>query len=196
MRIIGDVHANYYSYLNVISNVECSVQLGDFGFDYSCLDTINAKKHKIIPGNHDNYDRIGDYQHHIFQNNFGVFEHYGLRFGYIRGANSVDKQYRIPHRSWWPNEEMTYKEGVACINFFRHYKPPIILSHDCPSSIIPFVVTNRYKLIGSITSNILDEIFQISPPKMWIFGHHHQTKVVKVENTVFQCLNELDYIDV
>lgn len=196
MRIIGDVHGNYSDYLNGISNVSSSVQLGDFGFDYSCLNVIDGSKHKIIPGNHDNYDQIGFWPNHIFQNNFGIFELGGIRFGYIRGANSVDKQWRIEGKSWWRNEEMTYQDGMKCIHFFRKYHPDIILSHDCPAIVIPLVKTNDAKLIGSITNDIMNEVFDVAPPNFWIFGHHHQDKSIFVKSTVFRCLNELSYVDI
>lgn len=196
ITLIGDIHGNTSAYLDIIANTNYSVQLGDFGFHYSRLDVVNANHHKIIPGNHDNYNRIGDYPYHIFQNDYGIFELNGIRFGYIRGAYSIDKVYRIPNVSWWANEEISYKSGIACINFFQYYQPNIILSHDCPFSIVPLIATNNWKLNSSRTGQLLDEVLKVAKPKCWYFGHHHQTKIVDYCGTRFVCVGEHDFVNI
>lgn len=196
ITLIGDIHGDYSKYLDIIATTNYSVQLGDFGFDYSRLDVVNANHHKIIPGNHDNYDRISDYPYHIFQNDYGIFELNGVKFGYIRGAYSIDKAYRIPNVSWWSNEELSYKSCTDCINFFQYYKPRIILSHDCPFSIVPLIATNNWKLNSSRTGQLLDQIWKIVKPKFWYFGHHHKTKMVDYCGTRFCCVGECDFVNI
>jgi hypothetical protein len=195
MRIIGDVHGHYYKYHNIIKECEYSIQLGDFGFDYITLLYVNPTHHKIIPGNHDNYDIIHSYPH-ILQDDFGITELDDLRFGYIRGAESVDRMYRTEGVSWWKDEEMTYKRGCECINFFKHNHVNMILSHDCPFFVVPSVITNPYKTTSSTTNSILDGVFEVCKPSRWFFGHHHNIFSQIIEGCHFRCLNELEFADI
>jgi Icc-related predicted phosphoesterase len=38
----------------------------------------------------------------------------------------------------------------------------------------------------------LHMMFQEHQPKLWVFGHHHQSKDVQINGTRFVCLNELE----
>jgi predicted phosphodiesterase len=199
IRIIGDVHGKYGEYLSITDGAEYSVQVGDMGFTYDHMKELNPLNHSFIGGNHDNYDIIGDVSH--CHGNFGM-RHKGdgargpvLEYFIARGAYSVDKEYRTEGRSWWRNEEMNHDEANRCLNKYHRLRPDIVVSHDCPMSMTPFFLTNDYKLIPSFTGKLLEEMFQIHQPKMWFFGHHHNSKVVEAKGTKFTCLNELEYID-
>lgn len=48
IRIIGDLHGKTAEYLDLIKDVEYSVQIGDFSFDYSDITHLNSEKHVII----------------------------------------------------------------------------------------------------------------------------------------------------
>lgn len=194
MRIIGDVHGHFRHYHNITKDCNYSVQLGDFGFDYQTLNLIDANHHKIIPGNHDNYDRIGEFSHH-FLYDYGITEIDSVRFGYIRGALSVDKMYRTEGVSWWRNEELDYKQGCECIEFFKNNPVNMILSHDCPFFVVPFVLTNNYKLLSSATTQILEGVFEVCKPQRWFFGHHHNSWQSIMYGCHFHCLNELEFVD-
>ena len=188
LRLIGDIHVKYNIYSNIIKGADYSVQLGDFGFEYDVLAKVDSSHHRIIPGNHDNYDRIHEYPNHIFQNDYGMFEVGGVRFCYIRGELSVDKKYRVENVSWWKQEEMSYKSGLACINFVERYKPNIILSHGCPVPILQMVATNRFKVDPSWTTQVLTYCFKVHKPEYWFFGHHHQDWYGYMFGTHFRCI--------
>ena len=197
VRIIGDVHGKYDEYLQLIEDVDYSVQLGDMGFSYTHMRNLNPLQHSFIPGNHDNYDRLPTHCH----GNFGM-RHKGdgaygnvFKFFIARGAYSVDKEYRVEGKSWWRKEEMNYDQANRCLNQFARDRPDVVLSHDCPETIAPFFLTNDYKLIPSFTSKLLEEMFQLHQPKKWIFGHHHNSKTLEAKGTKFICLDELEYID-
>ena len=49
--------------------------------------------------------------------------------------------------------------------------------------------------VPSSTSNLLQQMWQLHQPDLWIFGHYHNTRALKAEGTVFICLDELAYID-
>jgi len=193
LRLIGDVHGKYSQYLQLIQDVEYSIQLGDMGFDYSLLKNVDSKKHKILAGNHDNYDNM-DYPH--FLGNFGVYKVEETEFFFVRGGFSIDKALRIPRISWWEEEELTWQEMNDCVELYRIVKPTMVLSHECPSEILPYICTNTLKLTPSVTSGLLNELWTLSQPFYWCFAHHHKNWLGELKNTRFQCLDELTYANI
>jgi predicted phosphodiesterase len=192
-RITGDVHGHLDFYTALVKDVDFSVQLGDMGFNYSKLESLDPTKHRFVPGNHDNYDNLPP---HAFQADWGQVVMGDLEFFYIRGAYSVDKAYRIPHRSWWPQEEMEYRSAQECIDTIAVLQPKIILSHDCPFVCYrEGVLTNPVKIDPSRTTQILSAVFEVWKPELWVFGHHHNDWTKQIEGTQFVCLNELSSMD-
>ena len=200
IRIIGDCHGNLThrkkgrSYKNLIQKIPYSVQLGDLSLDYSGLKNIDAVQHRVIAGNHDNYDQLtphflGDFGFHAFPLPEGEF-----RFFFIRGAYSIDKAMRIPGRSWWHNEELDWEQGYKLIPIFQSEKPEIVLSHDCPQEVFMHLIYDApYKMPGnystSRTSALLQNCFEAHKPKLWIFGHHHKQWRKQIKGTTFICLD-------
>ena len=192
LRLIGDVHGYHREYLELIKDVPYSVQLGDFGFDYKCLSDVDPTKHKLIPGNHDNYDQLPP--HALIP--FGECTLGEFTFFYIRGAFSIDRFYRQAHLTWWPNEELNGVQSEACIKAFEAAKPSMVLSHDCPFAVYPLILANPWFTNENWTARFLEECRQRHQPRRWFFGHHHRTKwTEKIGDTRFYCLGELEVID-
>lgn len=191
--IIGDVHGKHPEYCKIVKNSKATIQVGDFGFDWSVLRDIDANNHKIIGGNHDNYDIVGTFPHYL--GDYGKATVDGLEFFFIRGERSVDANLRIEGKSWWRNEEMGMAESYAAVEAYTDAKPEIVISHGCPESIIPFVTTYSKQTNPSRTSQMLEAMFNIHRPKLWIFGHHHNSETINVEPTKFICLNELETLN-
>ena len=199
VRIIGDVHGKYGEYLHLTDAAEYSIQLGDMGFSYKHMKGLNPLNHTFFGGNHDNYDKINTVSH--CHGNFGG-RHLGngavgpvFNYFIVRGAYSVDKKYRTIGIDWWADEELNREQAERCINNFEQMKPEIVISHDCPASVVPEFMTNEWKLEKSFTGLVLDDMFEIHQPKTWIFGHHHNSKTTTKNGTKFICLDELNYID-
>jgi predicted phosphodiesterase len=195
MRIIGDVHGKHEAYLDLISNRKTSIQVGDFGFNYSVLDCVDSNNHKIIGGNHDNYDIINNYPH--FLGDFGTFENDGISFFFVRGERSVDAHLRTEGVTWWKDEELSTQQGYAAVDAYEKCKPNVVISHGCPAELIPHFVTNPAKqMYPSKTSQILDSMWSVHKPKFWIFGHHHNSKSVLISDCFCCCLDELECLDI
>lgn len=194
MRVIGDVHGLYQNYLDLIANRRHSVQVGDFGFDYKVLEGLDPNNHKIIGGNHDNYDAIVNCPNYL--GDYGTAVVGGVKFFFVRGENSIDAHLRIEGSTWWRNEELTMEQGYAAVEAYSQAKPDIVISHGCPAGVISSFITNSLKATPSRTSQILDAMWSAHRPSWWIFGHHHNTKKIMVENCEFKCLNELETIDI
>jgi len=194
LTIIGDVHGYHDSYLNLIQGKNASVQVGDFGFNYDCLSGVDPDNHKIIGGNHDNYDIIGNCPNYL--GDFGMTNVGGVEFFFVRGECSVDAHLRIEGSNWWRNEELGMSVAHRAIDAYSDAKPDIVISHGCPGDMLPFFVTNSMKNVPSRTASMLDAMWDAHRPKLWIFGHHHNTKTVTLGRTTFRCLNELETMEI
>ncbi len=188
--IIGDVHGKTASYQKIIEETYLpTIQIGDFGFKSQHnwhLNNVDNSSHKILFGNHDDYNFLG-YPHSL-----GDYKQIGSAF-FIRGAFSIDKHLRTEGIDWFPNEELSYWQMQMAIDEYEKNKPSIVISHDCPQSIrkSQFNILNK-----SITSNGLQIMLEAHRPDIWIFGHHHRSKNIVVGRTRFICLAELETVQI
>jgi hypothetical protein len=208
LRLIGDVHGKHKQYLEVIHNVEYSLQVGDFGFNYNILNNISPLNHRIIAGNHDNHDICNDWPH--FLPKFGYSILGGISFFHVQGAFSIDWRERVEYdqlnntKSWWENEELTYRELEEAVDFYENIKPEIVVSHEAPRSVADYfgkasaLIQFGYNpnTFTTRTSEALDAMLKIHRPFIWAFGHYHKTREITEEKTRFICLDELNYLDI
>lgn len=190
IRLIGDIHGNFAKYHNLIKKSEYSIQLGDFGFDYSTLKSVSETNHFVLLGNHDNYDKKCTHS----LGNFGIININGCNIFFIRGALSVDKQWRIPGVSWWKQEQLSFKQMEECFKLYTQIKPNIVISHDCPKECLPYL---HKELLGlnSATQQLLSACFNSHNPARWFFAHHHKNWQGRINNTNFRCLGEFEAFD-
>lgn len=196
MLLIGDVHGKISEYKRIVleSGEKESIQIGDMGFDYSELESLPLnvmESHVFFPGNHENYDKVFESAYCLGR--FGYYKSHrqNLELFFIGGADSIDKQYRIEGVSWWKNEEMNYTEAQECLDSYETLSPvDVVLSHDCPQ----FLANELWGYHPSFTRKLLDGIFQIRKPKLWVFGHHHKSIDMTIDGCRFVCLNELETI--
>lgn len=175
------------TYQHITTLCDKSIQLGDFGFKREHewhLKNINSDNHKICFGNHDDYNYL-NFKHSI--GNYGLFN--GVYC--IRGGVSLDKDIRVLGRDYFLNEELSTYESNLCIEDYVKTKPDIVVSHDCPKFILYAIHGDR--AINTFTSNLLEELFDLHNPKLWIFGHHHKSFKIKINNCTFIGLNECEY---
>lgn len=194
ITLIGDVHGKYEKYHRILSRTEenpHTLQIGDFGFKYDTLKNVDHTKHLILPGNHDNYDVCYKYRH--FLQDYGYMINFNdIDFFYYRGANSIDKQYRTIGIDWWDSEEVKIENFMKARELYRDIKPDIMISHDCPQDIALQMLKPGQRVYENITSWALQELYNIHQPKLWFFGHWHQSRQIQHGNTKFICLNELE----
>lgn len=136
LRVIGDVHAQIdfvirkgkRSYLDLITDVPFSVQVGDMGDDeaYSLLASqVDSAAHRFFPGNHDFYDCLPEH----CLGDFGEMLLGGVQFFFIRGAASVDKSKlletgrRVERKLWFPEEELDDKQMDGARQQFVQSRP-------------------------------------------------------------------------
>ena len=206
LRLIGDVHGKFDEYIATASQAEYSIQLGDLGFNYEPLKVLDPSKHRVIGGNHDNYEWSDTegfiHQSDHFLGEYGVHNVPGVsQFFYLRGGRSIDRKKRVEGRSWWPKEEISYAEGMKALEKYKEIKSEVVLSHECPSSIIDMLAGTKtwdgVPIRPSMTAELLQNFYEAHQPKLWVFGHHHLWFDQILETgTRFICLPELAFLDI
>jgi len=227
LRIIGDVHGKHRSYLRLVQDgedqayaePEHSIQIGDFGFDYKVLAGLDPERHKVLGGNHDNYDKVGDWPH--FLGDFGVYTipDFGDIF-FVRGAWSIDQSHRTIGIDWWEQEELTLEQGEQALKLYEEVKPDFVISHECPINVVPhvtdpgaaFAFGHKDAVIKTRTSQLLQAMTSYHQPKIHFFGHYHRNVDICLDNsgfikpddcpldqeryfTRYVCLGELRHVD-
>ena len=186
--LIGDVHAQTrkFNLLLAKHEPEYSIQLGDFGLREQhnwFLQSLDVTRHKIIFGNHDYIPYLSK-PHSLGDWSF-PFE--GMMT--IRGADSIDRRFRMTGVNWWVNEEMPFVRLKACIAAYKAACPEIVVSHECPHIV-------RRKVFGihdiSRTALGMQECLEAHRPKFWYFGHHHSSVRRVIDGTTFIGLNEME----
>ena len=223
LRLIGDVHGFYDAYIPIAEEADYSIQVGDMGFSYAPLSSMDYKHHKFIGGNHDNYDEY--YEKYSASNwlgsetpmlkgmwnlcDFGMTNHGGLDFFFVRGGFSIDWRMRLNAylrggmKTYWDNEELCLEDMEACLAEYKKTKPDFVISHEAPRSITKRVGNNDIlKTLGynpetfsTRTGELLEAMFQAHQPKTWVFGHYHVEFDEVINGTRFVCLPELGHLD-
>lgn len=220
-RLVGDIHGMYNDYkfysLGINRTYHMgdtippsrSIQLGDFGVGFNQKefwhDSINefhsTGEHRFIRGNHDNPSRCKKMTGWIPD---GTVENDVM---FIGGAWSIDNPNAPPgwHRrtvgyDWWEDEQCSREQFEQFIDIYSTVRPRVMITHDCPHNIAGEMFWNSGFIKGprynTTTADALQVMFEIHQPDEWYFGHWHKTMSYKSGRTTFQCLGELDYIDV
>jgi hypothetical protein len=205
IRIIGDVHGHTDKYLSIIKGVDYSVQLGDFNFNYECFKGVDLC-HALIAGNHDNYDLVDTCPNYL--GDFGLVQLGPFEFFFVRGAYSIDEDWRRKHqlitgqKVLWENEQLSAKQMEECLQAYKQIKPDIVLSHTCPSFVAKDVGSaGALKYFGKgedFTTNtqlLLEHMWNAHQPKVWCHGHFHRNWWKQYDSTRFYCIGECDWLD-
>jgi len=203
-RIIGDIHGNWNDYQIITENIKHnSIQVGDFGIGFSGTywhDRVNnfhsSGQHRFIRGNHDNpskckQDMVGYIPDGTIENDVM----------YVGGAWSIDRGIRKENVNWWADEELSYTELDKIIEIYSIMKPRVMITHDCPLSVSNEMFVKKGKTFSgrqyaTRTGQALQVMFEIHQPELHFFGHWHDTQIMKMEGTTFQCIGISDFVDV
>lgn len=201
-RLIGDIHGKFKNYLSLINESPYpTIQVGDYGLgfyphvDKGLYEVMkNNIHHRFIRGNHDNLAVCKTFPNYIPD---GTVEGNMM---FVGGAKSIDRGPERQGIDYWGDEEVSYQEMNSIIDLYEKIKPEIMITHDCPNSVVEplnfmrhnFTKTNK----GSQTRQAFDVMLTIHRPKIWVFGHWHISVDRLIHGTRFICLNELEYVDI
>jgi len=129
LMIVGDVHGHYEPFLETIRLANHSLQLGDLGFDYGPLvrsKRWHPKRHKFLPGNHDNYTIREN--HSVRPEDVNSYNKYLLQGGKVYEYTHLPENF-VGHFGVWkiPDTEpggdygdsIFFVRGAWSIDFYR-----------------------------------------------------------------------------
>ncbi len=188
IAFIGDVHAKFIEFGELIENEGEVIQVGDFGlgFDPNKDILVNdlPSRVKFIRGNHDNPQVC--YKHPNYLGNYGFVD--GIFF--MSGAYSIDKAWRTEGFDWWPDEELSMEESYKAIELYERVKPRVVVSHSCPDFIQDQLFD--FQPYPNRTGQVLQSMLTLHTPEIHIFGHYHMSRDRVIEGCRYICLNELE----
>lgn len=113
-----------------------------------------------------------------------VFTINGVKIFTFGGANSFDKAYRRPGKSWWTEEMPTDADKVEALkNLKEHnFEVDVILTHAAPESVM--VTIHPDHIDEYPLNNFLEYIRETVTYKHWYFGHLHQDKEINDKMSV------------
>src|SRR5271166_1226560 len=221
MIFIGDCHGKtteleWMLKHNPKINKKFCFQVGDMGLGFKGvnLNKQNPNKFLFIRGNHDDPAKCN--AHPNYAGDYGYMDDHELFF--LGGAWSIDKAWRTPMVSWWPDEELSASALNQALQIYAAIKPRIVATHEAPSGAAYSMISslNCIKRDASIqnpamvpkgedydyykaklgcvdtrTSQYLQQMFDIHKPQHWVFGHYHLDRDFVIDGTKFHCVNEL-----
>lgn len=149
---------------------------------------FDPQKLRVLAGNHDDYDAIPDFEE-FFLGDFGTVPGTDDKVFFVRGAWSIDKEYRIPGVSWWEQEQLSWKQANECLDLYESLKNKVevVLSHDCPIPVANSILKHYPQ--ETLTGKLLYEMAKIHEPEAWYFGHYHVCWQKRMGRTHYRCLN-------
>lgn len=106
----------------------------------------------------------------------------GKRFMTVGGAYSIDKAWRKPHISWWPDETLSDKQLTGIINrantrrLAGKSEVDYLFTHDCHPNT-PFKYRIKMDIESQMHREKMREIANAVRPAMWFHGHMHEKYV-------------------
>lgn len=207
--VVGDVHGSWQQMEKAIryahdSGLDTIFQVGDYGIWHNDKPFLNQQQHLLeewgiqllfIDGNHENFPRLYDKKvlddgtRYVRENITHVprgyrWEWHGLTFLGLGGAASIDKRFRRPGYSWWPEELITVEDILTA----QAGGPvDVMFTHDSPRTA-PNSVTDDYMgQLGAIEyygaaevayctdhRDRLAEVTNVTTPRLLIHGHYHK----------------------
>lgn len=207
--ITGDTHGDvdYFKLFSLkekrLSHDDYLIICGDAGICWSpyCfqqfLDLYNNVGCTIIfvDGNHENFTMLnscplvefkGALMHQIDKHIFHVLRGEimtldGKTFLCLGGAVSTDKAMRTPFVSWWPEEEITYRDVNNAIENLKKvsFKVDYVITHCSDTK----TVNKAFCYKKDICTQQLLFIDELVEYRHWFFGHYHVDRSISKKKT-------------
>lgn len=217
VRYVGDIHGEVDKYVEQVGDAELSVQIGDFGigFRYGRDQILNGSvaypasayvhtpqhyldptKHRFIRGNHDDPSESRAVAGNIADGSYEMID--GHKVLYIGGARSIDAAQRVENQSWWRDEELNQAQLNDLIDRAMVEQPEVMITHEAPEFLVSMLQLKSMVKgnFPSITRQAFEALLYYTKPKLWIFGHWHQSLDYSYKGTRFICLDILETIDI
>ena len=162
----------------------------------------------FVDGNHENFNLLNTYpveewhggkihriKEHVLHLMRGqIFEIEGKTFFTFGGGVSIDKIYRTPGRSWWPEEEPSWAECEEALSNLEAHgnRVDYIITHACPQKVMRsrLCKIQRMMMVDCAAEKFLDTILETVTYDKWFFGHYHLDAELK-ENKMRALYNDV-----
>lgn len=142
----------------------------------------------FVDGNHENHMRLNSYEvsewhggkvHkindsiiHLMRGQ--IYDINGYKWFTYGGAESTDKAYRIPYKSWWPQETPSVEDYNEAIHNLHKidFKVDYILTHAAPQNILEKIFYNPRTTTNGTPYQLYD-FYRACNFKHWYCGHYH-----------------------
>ncbi len=211
--VTGDMHGDesrfYTRQMKKLDKGDTLLICGDFGFvwdgspkEKKLLDYLGSRKYTIafVDGTHENYDLLKKYRmtvwnggrvHRISGNLFHlmrgqIFTIEGLRIFTFGGGESLDREMRDEHKTWWREEMPSPREmaeGADVIDE-NNCEVDVIITHEPPSKVKSALLQRSgdpdriNKLNG-----YFEQLNRECKFRHWYFGSMHEDRVVTRAHT-------------
>ncbi len=159
----------------------------------------------FIDGNHENFDmlnglplveykgalmhQVDEHIFHILRGEILTLE--GKTFFCLGGACSIDKMYRTPHISWWPEEEINKHDidnAIANLEKINN-KVDYVITHCSDTK----TVLKAFSFRRDICTDQLMFIDKVVDYKHWFFAHYHFDRKISDKKTcLYQDIVEIN----
>lgn len=219
--ITGDIHAdlendNRREIFKSFKEDDILIVLGDFGYSWNLATEKIWQSYNwpfttvSVLGNHENYSRIyetyqkeeifGDVAYKIcdrtyYLKNGGMYTIDGKKFFAFGGALSIDKAYRTPYLSWWPEEipsNSEYLDAEKALKDNRYEFDYFITHTGSEDEIDDMFLHIKDKFIDPTQKMVSQLVAEIQMEggsfKEHFFGHMHAYTQRKGDRFTSTCL--------
>lgn len=184
--LLGDAGINYFGGQRDAWN---KVYLSELPVTLLCVHGNHERRAETIPSYKERPWRGGAvyaedaYPNLLFARDGDVYDLEGTRALVIGGAYSVDAEFRIPFRDWWPDEQPSaavrarVEQKLDAIG----WKVDAVLTHTAPLRYEPteaFLPGIDPATVDKSTERWLDAIERRLAYAQWFCGHYHVQKTV------------------
>jgi len=202
--ITGDIHNEFRKLNNLISKKKPDLVIccGDFGYWPRVswgTPVLNIKPQGseilFCDGNHEDFwslknrtsDELAPDVHYMPRGSTFTLQD-GRTIMFMGGAESVDKYQRTVGVDWFPEETIQQKDLYNLPNI----KVDIFITHTSPVELLHELKPYREKSIEP-SNWALSELWKIYKPNLWIFGHWHLYRELKLFDTKCYVLGTCSY---
>lgn len=200
LMFVGDLHGQVddaHVAIELAANVGVDeiIQVGDWGFIWKSTDQTRQVEQvletfgmhmRFIDGNHDNHPRLralpegeGNVSPHMTYQRRGTVVRYadGLRVGFLGGAPSIDKRWRVRNElGWWP-EELIQDSDVDALALAAAGAPlDLLVTHDAPflpPSIVPRFIDEEFATNSYLSLKNVRRAAALTGAPLLVHGHYH-----------------------
>lgn len=211
--VTGDMHGDesrfFSKQIKKLDKGDTLIVCGDFGFvwdgshkEKKLLDYLGSRKFAVafVDGTHENYDLLKRYRmtvwnggrvHRISGNLFHlmrgqIFTIEGLRIFAFGGGESLDREMRDEHKTWWREEMPSPREMAEGADIIdeNNCEVDVIVTHEPPARVKSALLQRSgdpdrvNKLNG-----YFEQLNRECKFRHWYFGSMHEDRVVTRAHT-------------